>query len=302
MSEIISVNNLTKDYGGGRGIFNINITVNKGESLGLVGANGAGKTTLIRNIMGFIKPTDGSILVNGMDAWKESHKIKKHIGYVPGEIAFPDIGSGTNFIRSQAEFLGVSDLSYAKELVHILQIDLSANLKRMSKGMKQKTALVEALMNNAEILIMDEPSTGLDPLMRLSFIDVVQKERKKGKTIVMSSHLYSEIEQLCDRVALIYDGRIVDVADVKLIKNRPEKEFKIEFNNQKDYITFKKMNYKIVRDQEKYFQVTIEVSKDKINNLFKDLQQFNVKFLAEVEYTLEKYFKNVLTAWKKENV
>jgi len=293
-NEIISVENLTKDYGHGRGIFDVNLSIRKGECLGLVGANGAGKTTLIRSIMGFIKPTSGKVLVHGLDSWNDASTVKRYVGYVPGEIAFPDIGSGTVFIKSQAEFLGVADLSYARELVRILQIDLSAGLKRMSKGMKQKTALVEALMNNAEILIMDEPSTGLDPLMRLSFIDVIQAERKKGKTILMSSHLYGEVEQLCDRVALIYNGRIAEIAEVDKIVNRPDTEYKIEFVNESDYLRFKKTGFKIVRDQRQYFQVTVEIAKTASKQLFESLKGLKIKFISENSYSLERHFKNTL--------
>ena len=298
--EVISVKNLTKDYGHGRGVFDMNLSIRQGECLGIVGANGAGKTTLIRSIMGFIKPKSGKVTVHGLDSWNDAEKVKRFIGYVPGEIAFPDIGSGTVFIKSQAEFLGVTDLAYAKELVSVLQIDLSADMKRMSKGMKQKTALVEALMNNAEILIMDEPSTGLDPLMRISFIDVIQAERKKGKTILMSSHLYEEVEQLCDRVALIYNGRIEEIAEVDKIVNRPETEYKIEFTNESDYLRFKKMGYKIVRDQQEYFQVTAEIAKTGAKQLFESLKGLNVKFFAENSYTLERYFKQTLSKYREE--
>lgn len=298
---IIVAENLTKDYGGGRGVFNANLTLNKGECLGLVGANGAGKTTLIRSIMGFIKPTSGSVRVCGLDAWADAEKIKRFIGYVPGEIAFPDIGSGTDFIRSQAELLRLKDLTYAKELVKILQIDLSADLKRMSKGMKQKTALVEALMSNSEILIMDEPSTGLDPLMRISFIEVIQRERKRGKTILMSSHLYNEVEQLCDRVALIYNGRIEEVVEVGKIINNTETEYKIEFTDKSDYSRFKALGYKIIRDQEQYSQLTVEISKADIRRLLNSLKGMRVKFLTENAYTLESHFKKTLSKYLKEN-
>ena len=299
VNEIISVKNLTKDYGYGRGVFDMNLSIKKGECIGIVGANGAGKTTLFRSIMGFIKPNGGRVLVHGLDSWNDAEKVKRFIGYVPGEIAFPDIGSGTAFIKSQAELLGITNLGCAKELVDILQIDLSADLKRMSKGMKQKTALVEALMNNAEILIMDEPSTGLDPLMRLSFINVIQAQRKKGKTILMSSHLYGEVEQLCDRAALIYNGRIEEIVEVDQIVNRPDTEYKIEFTNKGDYLRFKQMGYKIIRDQQEYFQVTVEIAKTAVKQMFENLRELKVKFLTENGYTIERHFKQTLSKYRK---
>lgn len=300
--EIIELQNLTKDYGANRGIFNINLKIKKGEMVGFVGTNGSGKTTTIRNIMGFLKPTSGHAYVNGLDTWKNASEIAKQIGYVPGEIAFPDLSTGTAFLKSQAEYFKIKDLSFANKLIERLQLDPRANLKRMSKGMKQKTALVAALMNNAEILILDEPTTGLDPLMRLAFLDIIKEEHKKGKTIFMSSHLFNEMEETCDRVVLIDHGHIIAIADMdKDIRNRPSKDFKIEFTNAEDYIKFKKLNYKIIRDQEQYNQVTINISNDEINNLFKNLKKFDVKFISEIKYTLEKHFKNLLIKNKLEN-
>jgi len=298
METIIEIRELTKDYGEGRGIFDLSLDVFKGEMIGIVGPNGAGKTTTFRNIMGFLKPTSGKITIKGLDSWADSEKTKRYIGYVPGEIAFPDLKSGTEFIKSQAEFLGVKDLSYANYLIEKLQLDPTANLKRMSKGMKQKTAIVAAFMASPEILILDEPTTGLDPLMRVSFLDILKEEKNKGKTILISSHSYEELEKHCDRVALINKGKLVDVADLNAIKNRPVTDFKIEFNNRQDYEDFKKLGYNITRDQQEYSQVTISIEKGDINKLFVDLTKFSVKFIAEVKYTLDRHFSQII---KKES-
>ncbi len=300
MEKVIEIKDLTKDYGNGRGVFDINFDIYKGEMLGFVGSNGAGKTTTIRNIMGFLKPNKGKITIYGMDSWKDSEKNKKFIGYVPGEIAFPDLPTGIDFIKSQAEFLGLKDMSYANYLIEKLQLDPSANLKRMSKGMKQKTAIVVALMANPDIIILDEPTTGLDPLMRLAFLQIIKDEKDKGKTILISSHLYEELEKDCDRVALINNGKIVDIAVMEQIRNRPIAEYKIEFNNKDDYEKFKKIGFDIIRDQEKYNQVTISVEKTKINQLFKQLTMFDVKFINEIKYNLEKHFNSIIKT-KKEN-
>ncbi len=298
--ETIEIKDLTKDYGSGRGVFDINLTIKKGEMVGFVGTNGSGKTTTIRSLMGFIKPTNGHVYVNGLESWENASEISKHIGYVPGEIAFPDLPTGTAFLKSQAEYFNLKDMSYANELVSRLQLDPRANLKRMSKGMKQKTALVAALMNNADILILDEPTTGLDPLMRDSFLEIIKEEHKKGKTIFMSSHMFNEMEDTCDRVALISDGHIIDIADMNAIRNRPCKDFKIEFNSAKDYEKFKKMDYTIVRDQKQYSQVTVNIKNEEINKLFSDLKAFDVKFISEVKYTLEKHFKEIMMRQKEE--
>jgi len=293
---IIKVDHLTKDYGSGRGVFDINLEIHKGEMIGFVGTNGSGKTTTIRSILGYIKPTNGECMVYGMESWANSPEIAKSIGYVPGEIAFPDLNTGIDFLKSQADFLGLKDLSYANDLIERLQLDPRANLKRMSKGMKQKTALVAALMNDSPIIILDEPTTGLDPLMRDAFLEIIKAEHEKGKTIFMSSHMFEEMEQTCDRVAMISDGHIVDIADMNAIRNRKENDFKIEFNNMDDYKKFQEMGYKIIRLQDQYNQVTVEVTDDNINDLFKSLKGLDVKFISEVKYTLEKYFKDKMNS------
>lgn len=297
--SVIELNSLTKDYGNAQGIFGLNLSINKGEMVGYVGTNGSGKTTTIRHIMGFLKPTSGSVSVNGLSSWEHSSEIVKQIGYVPGEIAFPDLKTGIDFLKCQADFLGLRDMSYANELIERLQLDPRANLKRMSKGMKQKTALVAALMNDAPIILLDEPTTGLDPLMRATFLDIIKEEHQKGKTIFMSSHSFDELEKTCDRVALINDGHIVDVCDMNEIRNRPVKEFKIEFHSAADYNRFLQEPYETIRLQEQYNQVSIRIRADKTAELLKVLKTYDVKFISELPYTLEMHFKNILFDQKK---
>lgn len=292
--SLIELHDLTKDYGEKKGIFNLNLNIEKGEMVGFVGTNGSGKTTTIRNILGFIKPTSGSVSVNGLSSWEHSAEIAKMIGYVPGEIAFPDLHTGTEFLKSQAEFLHLKDMSYANELIERLQLDPSANLRRMSKGMKQKTALVAALMNDAPIIILDEPTTGLDPLMRQTFLDIIKEEHKKGKTIFMSSHSFEEIESTCDKVVLINNGHIIDVCSMNEIRNRPQVEFKIEFYKAEDYQNFLNEGFEIIRRQEQYNQVTIRINKNDTTKLLKTLKKYNVKFISELPYTLEMHFRNIL--------
>ena len=298
--SVIELEQLTKDYGEKKGIFDLDLSIAEGEMVGYVGTNGSGKTTTIRNILGFLKPTSGSVKVNGLSSWENASEIAKQIGYVPGEIAFPDLKTGIDFLKCQAEFLGLSDMSYANTLIERLQLDPRANLKRMSKGMKQKTALVAALMYDAPIIILDEPTTGLDPLMRVTFLDIIKEEHKKGKTIFMSSHNFEELEGICDKVALISDGHIIDVCDMKTITDPAEKVFKIEFNNEKDYLDFLKEDYVVTRIQDIYNQATIKIGADDTAKLLKTLNKYNVKFISEIPYTLEKHFKEVLKA-KREN-
>lgn len=290
---VIDIKNMTKDYGEGRGIFDINLSIEKGEVFGFVGTNGAGKTTTIRHLMGFLKPQSGTATINGMDCWKESAEIKKMIGYIPGEIAFPDAPTGLEFLKRQAELSGLKDMSYAESIIKKLQLDPTANLKRMSKGMKQKTAIVAALMADPDILILDEPTTGLDPLMRAEFLEILDEEKKKGKTIFMSSHMFDEVEHTCDKVALIKDGKIIAVKATKEIKHNEDKTYKIEFSSRQDYERFIAEPFDFTEKRNDQNQVILKVHDRHINTLLKTLKSYNVKFITEVKYTLEKYFNSL---------
>ncbi len=292
--NVIEIYDLTKDYGSGRGIFDLHLSISKGEMVGYVGTNGSGKTTTIRHIMGFIKPTSGQVTVEGLGSWEHSSEIVKKIGYVPGEIAFPDLKTGIDFLKCQADFLGLHDMSYANELIERLQLDPGANLKRMSKGMKQKTALVAALMADPEIIILDEPTTGLDPLMRLEFLNIIKEQHQKGKTIFMSSHSFEELETTCDKACLISDGRIIDICNMNAIHHRKTKDFKIEFYNAADYQSFIDGRNDITRLQPQYNQATVRIDSDRTAELLMVLKGKNVKFISELPYTLEMHFKDIL--------
>ncbi len=299
MNPIIKVENLTKDYGDGKGIFDINFSVNKGEVFGFVGTNGSGKTTTIRHLMGFLKPQSGNCYINSLDCWKASTQIKQFISYVPGEIAFPDLRTGTEFLKAQAELLGLKNMDKANYLCQKLQLDTTANLKRMSKGMKQKTAIVAAFMADKEILILDEPTTGLDPLMRETFLELILEEKDKGKTIFMSSHMFDELEDTCDKVALIYNGKIIDVTELQDIDNMPTKTYKIEFLDKENYQKFKRLKYVRLNDKPEYNQVIIQIENDKINQLLKTLSGYSLKYIAEIKFSLEEHFRQMLKKYKE---
>lgn len=290
---IIEINNLTKDYGDGRGIFGVNLSINKGEVFGFVGTNGAGKTTTIRHLMGFLKPQSGSASIDNLDCWNDSAQIKHKVGYIPGEIAFPDAPTGTAFFERQAELWGIRDMSFANEIVEKLQLDPTANLKRMSKGMKQKTAIVAGLMNDPDILILDEPSTGLDPLMRAAFVELLNDEKKKGKTIFMSSHMFEEVEDTCDKVALIKEGKIIAVKSTSEIRHNENKTYKIEFNTPEDYKRFTAENFDFSELRETQNQVFVNINGNEINTLTRLLTGYSIKFFTEIKYTLEKYFNSL---------
>lgn len=293
-SHIIEVSELTKDYGFGRGAFDVSIYVDKGEVFGFLGPNGAGKSTTIRHLMGFSRPDSGSTRLLGEETFEGYSRVLNRVGYIPGEIALPELKTGIDFLKCQANFLGLGDMSYANTLIERLQLDPSANLKRMSKGMKQKTALVAALMNDSPIIILDEPTTGLDPLMRVTFLDIIKEEHSRGKTVFMSSHSFDELEKTCDKVALINNGHIVDICDMNTIRGRAVKEFKIEFKSAEDYRRFLNEGYEIIRLQEQYNQATIRINANETARLLSVLKAYSIKFISELPYTLEMHFKNIL--------
>lgn len=277
---IIKINGITKDYKHGRGIFDINLEIKKGECFGYIGTNGSGKTTTIRSIMGFIQPDKGNIEVINLDSWKDAVEIKKYVSYVPGEIAFPSFKTGMDFLKKQATYLGISDLSYMYELLDLFKLDATANLARMSKGMKQKTALIAAFMADRDILILDEPTTGLDPLMREVFIDLINKEKKRGKTIFISNHIFEEVEELCDRVAFIKDGQIIDVVDIDQMRENHKSTFHVGFNDSPE-------------------ELTLTLGRGESSNLFGQIYGRDVRFIDEESYTLEDYFNEAYRKGQK---
>lgn len=207
--SLIQIDHLLRDYGGGKGVFDVSFHVNQGESFGFLGPNGAGKTTTIRHLMGFLKPQSGSCMIDGINCWRESDKIQVRLCYIPGEISFFDDMTGTEFLRFTASYRRVGANSRQKELLDRFELDSKGKIKKMSKGMKQKLGIVTAFMHDPDILILDEPTSGLDPLMQSRFIDLVAEEKKRGKTILLSSHIFEEVERTCDRVGIIRQGKLV---------------------------------------------------------------------------------------------
>ncbi len=294
----IEIKHLTKDYGKKRGIFDMSLEVEKGEIYGFVGVNGAGKTTTIRHMMGFLTPDEGTVTINGLDANKSSAEVKRYVSYIPGEINFPGNSTGEDFIKNQIYLSGRGDWEYAENVIDQLQLDAKANVRAMSKGMKQKTAIVSAFASDADILIMDEPTTGLDPLMRDIFIELLKEEKAKGKTIFMSSHIFQEVEEVCDRVAIIRDGMIIDVIDMKDIRYNKMKTYKMEFKSIEDFEHFRSLGYDLHRVKVDDLQLNIMIHDQDINRLIQDLKNFKLVYFKEIKVTFEDYVTQVFKGEK----
>ena len=218
--KIIEVEHLTRDYGGGRGVFDVSFQVAAGEVFGFLGPNGAGKTTTIRHLMGFLKAKEGGCRINGLDCFRDREKVQQMLGYLPGEISFFDDMTGVEFLDFVSGYRKDKGESRRKELMDMFDLNPHGKIKKMSKGMKQKVGIVAAFMHDPQILILDEPTSGLDPLMQNRFIELVEAEREKGKTILMSSHMFEEVERTCHRIGIIRAGKLVAMDQVEALREQ----------------------------------------------------------------------------------
>src|SRR5919107_6424464 len=194
MSAAIETEKLTKTYGKSRGIRYVDLAVREGEVFGFLGPNGAGKTTTIRTLLGFLRPSEGRAWVFGMDVEKRSVEIRARVGNLPGELALEDRMSGEELLRFFARLRGVRDLGYARELAERLGAELHRPMRRLSRGNKQKIGLIQAMFHRPPLLILDEPTGGLDPLVQEEFLDLIEETRAEGRTVFFSSHVLSEVE------------------------------------------------------------------------------------------------------------
>src|SRR3954471_20613835 len=208
---VIRTERLTKSYGEHRGIVDVDLEVRQGEVFGFLGPNGAGKTTTIRTVLDLIRPTSGRALVFGIESTVDPVAIHRRVGYVPGEFALYDRLTGGQTIQYFANLRGGVDAAYQQALIERLDLDPNRRFKELSKGNKQKVGLVIALQHRPELLILDEPTSGLDPLVQQSFYALVREAHEEGRTVFLSSHILSEVERTCDRVAIIRDGQLVKV-------------------------------------------------------------------------------------------
>ena len=228
----IQIENLARDYGGGKGVFDVSFHVDQGEAFGFLGPNGAGKTTTIRHLMGFLKPRAGKCTIDGMDCWSERDKVQARLGYIPGEISFFDDMSGTEFLRFIADYRRIGTHGRTQELLELFELDPKSKIKKMSKGTKQKLGIVAAFMHDPDIILLDEPTSGLDPLMQNRFVNFVAKEKEQGKTILMSSHIFEEVERTCDRIGIIRKGRMIAVDSATALRERHTRSYTVTLENE----------------------------------------------------------------------
>ncbi len=229
MGDVILAERLTKFYGRQRGVIDLSFSVGSGEVFGYLGPNGAGKTTTIRTMLDFIRPTSGRVTVLGHDSRTGGVEIHRRTGYLPGELSLYEKLTGAEYLRHLAALRGGVDRGYVERLAERVDCDLGQRIRALSHGNKQKVGLIQAFMHRPELLVLDEPTTGLDPLVQQEFHGLIAEVRQEGRTVFLSSHVMPEVERLCDRVGIIREGRLVAVEDVGELKARAVRTIDIHF-------------------------------------------------------------------------
>lgn len=294
--SVINVERLTKDYGFGRGVFDVSIHVEKGEVFGFLGPNGAGKSTTIRHLMGFSRPDDGKVEIFGKPTFEKYYEILKNVGYIPGEVALPAGLTGKEFLKMMQDLTGIYNNERLGMLLKLFELDeasLLGDVKRMSLGVKRKLAVVSAFMSDPEVLILDEPTSGLDPVMQERFIEFIHKEKERGKTILLSSHIFSEIDNTCDRIAIIKDGKIVSEFVANDLKHASKKYYTVDFKAEADKKKFLESSVGIesltmINDKEN--EIFISIEDEDLNKTINLLSAVDVTKFSNRKESLEDYF------------
>ena len=297
--QTIEVKNLTKDYGFGRGVFDVSISVGQGEVFGFLGPNGAGKSTTIRHLMGFSKPDGGHTRLFGEETFDKYYDVLARVGYIPGEVALPQGLTGRDFINMETELRrGAGAKSVLlDEMLKMFELDdvvLRGDTKRMSLGVKRKLAVVTAFMHDPEVLILDEPTSGLDPVMQERFVGYVHELKARGKTILLSSHIFSEIDSTCDRIAIIKDGKIVSEFVADELKHASRKFYTVEFSTKAGKDGFeteaKKLSDLDVLDDASENCLELAVDDKVLNETIALMSKYGVTTVGNRRESLEDYF------------
>lgn len=285
--SIIELKHLKKYYGSSRGIEDVSLKINKGDIYGFIGPNGAGKSTTIRTIMGLINKTSGNIYINGKELDNNDLNVKKSIGYLPSEINLYSDMTVKQLLDYHNSFYDKDYSNRGNELVKLLKIDKNKKIEDLSLGNLKKVGIVLALMHEPEILILDEPTSGLDPIMQNVFHDILLKEKKKGTTILYSSHVLSEVSSICDKVGFIKDGKIIKEDLIDNIKNNHYTYLRIKSNDIKKIKD--ELGLKIYKESD---EETIFINNLSPNELLSKLSKYNIDHLLIEEVSLEDLFIN----------
>lgn len=288
---MIDVNQVTLKYPGGKGIEDVNFSVRQGEVMGYLGPNGAGKTTTIRCLLGFSKADQGNCSVQGLDCRKQAPQIQRFLGYIPGEIAFLDGMTGQQFLNFISEMRGTRDKAKMKELIELFEIDPSGKIKKYSKGMKQKIGIIAAFMHDPQVLILDEPTSGLDPLMQNRFIELILREKQKGKTMLLSSHIFEEVEKTCDQISIIKEGRMIKKTNAHLLKQTQRTSYMIHLEKQEDVETLRSFGAEMGTFDHNRGQVFVKG--EQVDGFIKFLSGMKVLSLESKSQSLEEVFLNL---------
>lgn len=284
---MILLKQLTMRYPGGKGIFDVSFNVEAGEVFGYLGPNGAGKTTTIRCLLGFLQPASGGCAISGINCWEEAPRIGRMLGYLPGEPAFFEGMRGGEFLRLLMRLRGIRDTTRQKMLLARFDLDPSGPIRRMSKGQRQKLAIVAAFMHDPAILILDEPSSGLDPLMQNIFIELIHEEKARGKTILMSSHSFEETDRTCDRAAIIRDGRLVAVESIEALKRSQQRRYVVQLRRAEDLQRLENAGFPLYAVQGRRAEIRLT---GPVDPLLKALAQVEVEGLEMGPESLESAF------------
>ena len=284
---MIAVRNLTQTYRSGRGVFDLSFTIREGEVFGYLGPNGAGKTTTIRNLLGFMNADSGSATINGKDCRKDAAELQAIIGFLPGEIAFFDNMTGVDFLKLMGEMRRMESTARRDELVESFELNVDYKIRRMSKGMKQKLAVVTAFMHDPLVYILDEPTSGLDPFMQNVFMDLLRGEKERGKTVMLSSHIFEEVQRICDRAGIIKEGRLVAVEDVRELTQAREKSYTVVLADPSDVAKLKARDLDVKEVADGRVIVTV---RNNYRDFFRALSECEVNGLESRTQALEDVF------------
>lgn len=300
--HVLEINHLTKDYGHGRGVFDVSFHVDQGEVYGFLGPNGAGKSTTIRHLLGFSKPDSGQTLIKGKESFNHYYEVLDDVGYIPGEIAFPKGLTGYELIDMELKMKKAEKNNRLNEMLKTFELDdasLKMDTKYMSLGVKRKLAVVIAFMSDASILILDEPTSGLDPKMQEVFISFIKREKKRGKTILLSSHIFSEVDATCDRIGIIKDGHLVSEFIANDLKHNKSKLYEITFKDVDKFKNDNKVNkfIKIINEEDN--NLLINIDEEYSNEFIKILSNYHILDFVSKNETLEDYFMKFYKQDKK---